>query len=214
VPEDASVDQLKLLAAGHPGSFGIHMRLAGALHEAGDVTGAIASLERASQILPVANGQANPNAIIAQLALKQGDTERAIRALEATVKVESSDVESARQLASLLAPLGDEARTAAAYELVAELDPFDGVAQAIVGRRALRQKDATRALRALSAALATGPADMATAHADLAEAHIIAGQLVEARRETLAALEIAPSFERAQDLLLQIIDAAPPESAR
>jgi tetratricopeptide (TPR) repeat protein len=214
VPEDASVDQLKLLAAGHPGSFGIHMRLAGALNEAGDVTGAIASLERASQILPVANGQANPNAIIAQLALKQGDTERAIRALEATVKVESSDVESARQLASLLAPLGDEARTAAAYELVAELDPFDGVAQAIVGRRALRQKDATRALRALSAALATGPADMATAHADLAEAHIIAGQLVEARRETLAALEIAPSFERAQDLLLQIIDAAPPESAR
>jgi hypothetical protein len=51
-------------------------------------------------------------------------------------------------------------------------------------------------------------------HADLAEAHILAGQLVEARRETLAALEIAPSFERAQDLLLQIIDAAPPGSAR
>ena len=37
----------------------------------------------------------------------------------------------------------------------------------------------------------------------------MAGQLGDAKRETLAALEIAPSFERAQDLLLKIITAQP-----
>ena len=107
------------------------------------------------------------------------------------------------------APLGDAARTASAYALVAELDPFDGQAQAIVGRHALAQRDATRAVRALRSALAAGPADRATAHTDLAEAHLLAGQHADARREALAALEIAPAFERAQDLLLKIIDAQP-----
>ena len=122
-----------------PGQLRVQMRLAQALNEAGDVTEAIAALERAGRLVPAANGEANPNAAIAQLALKQGDTARAIRALEAVIKVESADVEAARKLASLVAPLGDEARTAAVYALVAELDPFDGQAQAVVGRRALAQ---------------------------------------------------------------------------
>jgi tetratricopeptide (TPR) repeat protein len=77
----------------------------------------------------------------------------------------------------------------------------------------LAQRDAPRAQQALSAALAAGPADKATAHTDLAEAHLLAGQFADARRETLAALEIAPSFERAQDLLLKIIEAQPAGSA-
>jgi tetratricopeptide (TPR) repeat protein len=213
IPEGATVDQLKTVAASNPGSFVVQMRLAQALNEAGDVTEAIAALERAGRLVPAANGEANPNAAIAQLALKQGDTARAIRALEAVIKVESADVEAARKLASLVAPLGDEARTAAVYAVVAELDPFDGQAQAVVGRRALAQRDAARAQRALSAALAAGPADKATAHTDLAEAHLLAGQFADARRETLAALEIAPSFERAQDLLLKIIEAQPAGAA-
>jgi hypothetical protein len=37
----------------------------------------------------------------------------------------------------------------------------------------------------------------------------MAGQLGEAKRQALAALEIAPAFERAQDLLLKIVGAAP-----
>ena len=118
-------------------------------------------------------------------------------------------MESARTLAQLLAPQGDAARTAAAYGIVAELDPFDVQAQAAVGRHALQQRDAPRALRAFRAALAAGPADRAAAHVDLAEAYFMAGQFGDAKRETLAALEIAPSFERAQDLLLKIVTAQP-----
>jgi len=44
------------------------------------------------------------------------------------------------------------------------------------------------------------------AHVDLAEAYVTAGRLAEAKSQTLAALEIAPSFERAQDLLLKIVE--------
>ncbi len=209
IPEKATVDQLKALAADNPGSFGVQMTLAQSLYEAGDMPAAIATLERASKLVPPANGQQNPNALIAAIATKQGDNARAIRALEAVVKVDSSDVEAARRLAGLVAPLGDEARTATAYERVAGLDPFDAQAQSAVGRYALKQKDGPRAVRALRAALAASPADKATAHVDLAEAFLMVGQYGDAKRETLAALEIAPSFERAQDLLLRIVNAQP-----
>jgi hypothetical protein len=40
----------------------------------------------------------------------------------------------------------------------------------------------------------------------LAEAYLIAGRPVEAKKEALAALEIAPTFERAQDLLLRAVE--------
>ena len=65
--------------------------------------------------------------------------------------------------------------------------------------------DGTLAVREFRAALATGPADKAAAHCDLGEAYLIDGKPAEAKREALAALEIAPSFERAQDLLLKTV---------
>jgi tetratricopeptide (TPR) repeat protein len=188
------------------------MELAQALHEAGDGPAAIAALERAATLVPPASGDANPNALIALIATERGDTARAIQALEALVKVDHTDVESARKLAALLEkqPAADRARTVAAYRMVAELDPFDAQAQGHVGRFALQQKQAEPAIRAFRAALAANPSDRAGAHIDLAEAYFAAGQLDEAKRQALAALEIAPSFERAQDLLLKIVDAQPP----
>jgi len=165
-------------------------------------------------MLPSATGAQNPNAAIAAIATKQGNTARAIAALDAVVKVDPNDVDSARQLAGLLSKGGDAARTAAAYERVAELDPFDVQAQTFVGRHALQRKDAGRAVRALKAAVAAGPSDKAVAYADLADAYLLAGQLGDAKREALAALEIAPAFERAQDLLLQIISAQPAGGAK
>ena len=39
----------------------------------------------------------------------------------------------------------------------------------------------------------------------LAEAHLLNGEPAEARRQVLAALEIAPTFGRAQDLLLKVV---------
>ena len=209
IPEKASLDELKAIAAANEGSFVAQMALARGLFDGGDLPGSIQALERASKLVPIATGGSNPNVMIAAVATKQGDSARAIRALEAVMAVESSDVESARRLADLVAPLGDAARTAAAYARVAEIDPFDAQAQSAVGRYALQQKDAPRALRALRSALAAGAADRAAAHTDLGEAYLLASQFGEAKREALAALEIAPSFERAQDLLLSVVTAQP-----
>jgi len=119
--------------------------------------------------------------------------------------VNSSDVESARKLAALLEAQGAGPRAVAANRIVADLDPFDASAQAKVGRAALQARDAELAVRSLRSALASNPPDRAGAHLDLGEAYFLAGQLGDAKTQALAALEIAPSFERAQDLLLKLV---------
>ena len=60
------------------------------------------------------------------------------------------------------------------------------------------------AIREFRAVLALGPVDGAAAHTDLAESYLKGGRRAEARKQTLAALEIAPSYERAQNLLLSL----------
>jgi Tfp pilus assembly protein PilF len=62
-------------------------------------------------------------------------------------------------------------------------------------------------VRSFKSVLGGNPPDRAQAHLDLAEAHLAAGQNAEAKKQTLAALEIAPSFEQAQDLLLKISES-------
>jgi cellulose synthase operon protein C len=54
--------------------------------------------------------------------------------------------------------------------------------------------------------VALKPVDPAMAYTDLAESYFKSGNRAEARKQTLAALEIAPSYERAQDLLLKIAE--------
>lgn len=206
IPPQPQLEDLKAMAAVNRTSFRLYMQLGAALEDAGDHQGAIEAFEHAAALVPQANGDANPNARIADIALEVGDSARAARALEAVIEVDYADVEAARTLAGLLEKQNDPARTLAAYQTIAELDPFDGAAQRRVGLAALQRRDTARAIAALRAALAVNPADRAGAHTDLAEAYFSAGRADEAKQQALAALEIAPSFERAQDLLLKIVD--------
>ena len=204
--ESPSLEALKSLATEHPTSFPVQMALGKALAETGDAPGAIAALERASELLPRATGADNPHKLIAAIALEAKDTTRAIQALEAVLKVDHADVEAARTLAPLVAALGDPARTQDAYQRIVNVDPYDSAAHSELGRLAMQRGDLPAAIRAFRSALATRKADLATAHADLGEAYFRAGRAGEAKVEILAALEIAPSYERAQDLLLKLVD--------
>jgi tetratricopeptide (TPR) repeat protein len=206
VESKPTLDDLKKMAEANPESFAVEMQLGMALHQAKDPKGAIQALERASKLAPTANGDNNPNKMIAAIAGEMKDIPRQIQALEALLKVDSADIESARQLAKLLESLKDDRRSEEAYRRVIGIDPFDRDAQAAYGRLALKRKSNDAAVRAFRAALASNPPDRAQAHVDLAEAYASAGQVPEAKKEILAALEIAPSFERAQDLLLKIVE--------
>lgn len=200
-------DRLATLAKAYPNSYLAQLALGEVLHTAGDLDGAMAALGKAATLVPGANGKESPHAIMADIAMMQGNRSRAITELEALLEHDDTNVEAARKLVSLLSEGGDRTRLTAAYEKVVAIDPFDPVAHAALGRLLLESRGYDKAIRELRAALASKPADPAAVHCDLAEAYLAVKQSDQAKRQTLAALEIAPRYERAQNLLLKLVEA-------
>jgi tetratricopeptide (TPR) repeat protein len=201
--EDMSVDALKVLAAGNPDSFQVQMALGSAL-AATNPDAAIAAFEKAAQIIPNVPGEESPQTAIAAVAMKKGDKARAARALETLIGYSHTDVQSARELLTLLDVNKEPARVQNALKRVISVDPFDGAANSQLGRLALTANDTAEAVRLFRAALAAKPLDKASAHVDLAEALQKAGQKDEAKKQVFEALLIAPTYTRAQDLLLKL----------
>jgi tetratricopeptide (TPR) repeat protein len=200
---------LKAAAADRPGSYQAQLLFGAALAKQGDKA-AFEPLEKAAALVPMATGAESPHAIMGRLAEQLGDTARASKEYRALLLHDHNDVDAARRLAELAAKTNDQAVLAFANDRIVEIDPFDASGHTGLGRMAMRAKDAGVAMREFKVALAIGPADRASAHCDLAESYLLAGRAADAKREALAALEIAPSFERAQDLLLKAIDGSQP----
>jgi cellulose synthase operon protein C len=200
---------LQALAEKNPDSFPVHMVLGTSLRRYNDPDGALKAFERAAELVPMATGDDNPHLQIAQIAIERKDLPRAIASLEAVMTHDFDNVEVARELVKLMreAKVADPARLQPVYERITAVDPFDGEAHAALGRLAMQRSDWDTAVRAFHAVVALKPVDQAGAYTDLAESYLKSGRRAEARKQVLAALEIAPSYQRAQDLLLAIAEA-------
>ena len=202
----ATPAEWQAVAAQYRGSYPVQMAAGDGLAAAGAREAAIAAYERAATLVPIAVGPNSPRARIAELAARGGDFPRALRELSSLVAADHTNIEAARQLTQVAKRLGDSAATALAYQRIVVIDPFDSAAHSALGRIAIDRRDAALATREFRAALAAGPVDPAPAHCDLSEALLLGGQKAEARKQVLAALEIAPTYARAQELLLKIVD--------
>ena len=89
---------------------------------------------------------------------------------------------------------------------IVAIDPYDAEAHTVLGRLALQRNDAEFAAREFKTVLALNPVDKAAAHTDFAESLLKSGKTADAKKQTLAALEIAPTYARAQELLLNIVE--------
>jgi cellulose synthase operon protein C len=206
LPHDGTVESWTALAAKHPGSYPVQLAAGQALSSANARDAAIAAFVRAAGLVPFATGANSPRARIADLAERGGDLRRALSELSSLVTDDHTNIEAARKLARLAKRLGDPQASSLAWSRIVVIDPFDSAAHTALGQIATERKDRPVALREFRAALAAGPADPAPAHCDLAEALLVDGQRADAKKEVLAALEIAPTYERAQDLLLKIVE--------
>jgi tetratricopeptide (TPR) repeat protein len=203
---DGNVGNVAAVAAAHPDSYPAQVALGQYLWKAGKTEDAYRALEHAAQLVPMATGPKSPHALMAQMALERNDRPRAITELEELLKSAHTDLDSARLLARQLEQTGGSAvRLVPVYELIAALDPFDAANHAALGRLKMRAGDAPAAAREFRAEIAAGPLDPAAAHSDLAESYIASGDRTQAKKEALAAMEIAPGYPRAQDLLLKLV---------
>jgi Flp pilus assembly protein TadD len=200
---DTDMAGLAARAASAPGNFESQLAYGQALVRAGDLTGARPPLERAAALAPEASGEGSPHGLLARIAEDEHDNARAIHEWRALLLWDHQDIDAARRLAALAITAKAPEDEIYAERLVTDLDPFDSASHVALGRALLAKGDATGALLEFQANVALGPANPAEAHGDLAEALIKANRMDEARKEALAALRVAPTYARAQDLLLE-----------
>lgn len=205
-PSAAAADDVPALRAraeANPGNYLSQWTFGQALVREGDLEAAKAPLQRAAALAPQASGNNSPNALLAQIAEKEDDRDAARRYWRTLLAYDHENVQAARRLAALAQ--GIPAEEDLALRLVADLQPFDMDVHGQLGRRLLEEGDYSEALVEFQAAVALGPANLADAHADVAETLLRLDRPGEAKTSALRALEQAPTYARAQDLLLEAV---------
>ncbi len=190
----------------HEGNFRTQMVAASPLLRLGDLAAARTVLERAAALVPFAVGEASPWRLLVTTAVKQGRQDDARRFLEHVLDHDHTAVQSLRQLLTVARAPEDAALRQRTAERLIEVDPFDASAHSVLGELALARGEIALALRELQAAVDAGPANPAEALTSLAEATLGTGQRDAAKKHLIRALETTPRHERAQELLLRIVD--------
>ena len=199
------IQTLRSLALNHPENYELQLDLGQALYGAGQLDEAIDVLKGAAQLVPIASGPNSPHALLADIAIKQGRRDEAMSEFATLLDHEYTGLEPARRLAALAEETDTAEYKVLAYSRIAAIDPFDSGPHGVLGRLAVERGDYDDAIREFRVGLAAGPIDTVVAYTDLAEAYLLNRQTENAKREALLALELAPSYERAQELLLRAI---------
>ena len=185
-------------------SFPLRLRAGQLLREEGDLEGATRHFRRAAELFPYYTGEGNVYESLADVYEKNGDTAAAAAVLESMLKYDETNLKALGRLADLRLKQGDRPRALEALRLGFYVAPFEPLAHARAGELYLEGKDAAGALASFQAALALRPPNAAEANYNVARAYHALGRTAEAKRSVLRALEAAPSYEKAQELLLTI----------
>ena len=110
-----------------------------------------------------------------------------------------------RRLGDWLHEAGRREEAIAVYDDLIMVTPLDAEVHATLGDWMLAEGMADGALREYRALMAMNPHDMAGAHYRLATAHMALEDRARTREHLLYALEIAPHYREAQQLLLEIV---------
>jgi tetratricopeptide (TPR) repeat protein len=175
-----------------------------ALMARGQHAEAIPILERAKALFPEYAEDESPYRLLAAAYKATGDLRRAAAELQAHTLLNESDYASNLELAGMLEQGGDRAGAAAALERAIWISPYDPAIHVRLAEHLTAIGDRKKAVRERRAVVALDPVDRAEARYQLARALVDAGDRASARREVIMALEEAPSFERAQTLLLEL----------
>jgi len=142
--------------------------------------------------------------LLARAYLAKGDKAAAIVELERYTAIGGRDPEMIKQLAALEEAAGHSDKAAVELNRLNLIDPLDEELHQRLGALWLAQDNIDSAIREYRAVVASRPFDQARSRYALAQALHKAGLNDEAREEILLALEAAPSYKPAQQLLLQL----------
>jgi tetratricopeptide (TPR) repeat protein len=198
-------EQVYEQVAAQPDDFMLNLRAGMFYAEDKNTDKAIQHLKRSIELFPFQGGKGNAYEVLAGIYEKRGDKAAAAEMLEALIKVDENDYDALKKLAQLKLELGDKGRALELLQLSFYVNPFDPAQHALAGDLELGQNQGEAAVREFQVALAANPPNIAEAQYNLARAYAAAGRGKEAKRAVLRSLELAPGFDKAQDLLLKLV---------
>ena len=174
--------------------------------EADDTPLAEARLRHAQDLFPEHTGPDSSYRLLATLYTRQQAFDRAIEQLELAVAIDADDLDAHLDLAALYEKTGQADRARAMLERALLIQPFDRALYETLAELRSAAGDWRGAAQAWGAVGDLDPADPLGTRYRHAEALFRAGDTPDARRQVLAALEQAPLYPEALELLLQIRD--------
>ena len=163
-------------------------------------------LETAHEMLPSYTGYPSPALVLAQIYEREGNRQSHLQWLEVLMENLQHDYGSAMVLAE--AALEDSDFEQAAYFLdrAIQVDPYRSEVHELKARYAEVVNDSAAAVTEYEVLMQLEISDPVEARTNLAQAYLNNGQASKAKQNLLYALEQAPSYERAQRLLLRSIE--------
>jgi tetratricopeptide (TPR) repeat protein len=207
--DEPMADRLSSLAKAvekSPNNFFANLAYGRALQKAGREDDAIPFLRKAIYLFPGYVDSNNAYQTLADIYLSRSQPDSALELLERYTNLQGKDAATIRKLGNLYRARGQYEEAARILKKAIYITPFEPEVHRLLGDTYLKLGKAEAAITEFRTALAAGPLDKAEAHYNLARAYLAAGRKSEAKAEALAALEIAPEFERAQELLLETIE--------
>jgi len=149
-------------------------------------------------------GNGSDYELTSNLMIATGDNAGAITVLESYRDIGGVNVAMLKKLAHLEIDAGRSKQAETTLRKLNYVYPEDPEIHRMLGVLLLKDGDGNGAVREAKAVIALKPADVAESHFELARAYQAAHRMDEAKDEVLAALEAAPNFKSAQQLLLQL----------
>ena len=187
-----------------PGAFETAMEEAADFASKGDWPAAARSARRAAANYPNAIGRDSPYPLLADAAERQGHRHSAVAALLRYWRAGGRSPSALHRLAGWLDDAQRHEDALAVRRSLALVAPLTIENRMRLGDELLAAGDPREALQEYLAAKSLEPHDAADAHYRLARAYHSLDETADARRHILMALEIAPRFEDALSLLLEI----------
>ena len=166
--------------------------------------------EAVRRLYPEYVADANAYEFLSEIEVTRGNKSNAVAVLADYQKFGGENPATLKKLASLREDIGQAREAATTLDAINEIYPVnDEDLHRRLGDLWLKQNNYPGAIREYAAVVALRPLDKAGALFNLAQAYFAARQLDKAELSVLGALEAAPGYRPAQQLLLQIEDAVP-----
>jgi tetratricopeptide (TPR) repeat protein len=203
-PAPGDVGALRSYVRAHPGDLLGRLRLGITLYLEEEYDEAEPHLREALSIFPEYGGSDSPYWILAQIHRERGETELAEAALAQLNARNESHYDALVMQADLLEELERPAEAATALDKAVQIWPYETDLHQRLAALHTQVGNPLGAVRERRAVVALDPPDAAQAYYELALAEQAAGNREGARRAVMGALEIAPNFEEALELLLAL----------